>query len=157
MMTIAEMKNNLKKKLLEHCKAVLIKRIEAAKMAMDQAQEAANSEGKSSAGDKYETSRAMGQLDAGMNARQMDEAQRDLAFVSAIDPEMIFDSAQTGSVVETEKFLYFISTGLGNQIVDNQQVIFISPSSPVAKMMEGKKAGESFLMNGQSVKILHVY
>jgi len=150
-------KKALKIKLLAHCKAVLLKRIEAAKNAMDQAQEAANSEGKSSAGDKYETSRAMGQLEAGMNAKQLDEAQRELAFLSAINPDIVFDSVQTGSFVTTEDYFYFISTGLGNLTVENIQVIFLSPASPVAKMMEGKKTGENFSFNGQSIKILDVY
>ena len=149
-------KNALKKKLLDHSKALLMKRIEAAKSAMDQAQEAANSEGKSSAGDKYETSRAMGQMEAGMNARQLDEAQRDLAFLSAINPEMVFDSVQTGCIVKTEEFFYFISIGLGNLTVDNLKVIFLSPASPVAKLMEGKKTGENFSFNGRSIKILDV-
>jgi hypothetical protein len=134
-----------------------MQRIEAAKGAMDQAQEAANGEGKSSAGDKYETSRAMGQLEAGMNARQLDEAQRELAFISGIDAEIIFDTIKTGSIVETEKFLYFISTGLGNLVVDKLNVVFVSPSSPVAKLIEGKKTGDNLSINNQSVKILNVY
>ena len=156
------MNKGLKRILLDHCKTVLMNRIEAAKSAMDQAQEAANSEGKSSAGDKYETSRAMGQMEAGMNARQLDEAQRDLAFISMIDPEMIFDSVQTGSIVETEKLLYFISTGLGNMVLPpdlprgSMNIVFLSPASPVAKSMEGKKSGEGFLFNGQAIKILNV-
>jgi hypothetical protein len=41
--------------------AVLTQRINTAQAAMDRAQEAANSEEKSSSGDKYETGRAMGQ------------------------------------------------------------------------------------------------
>jgi len=152
-----ENKKQFKKSLLDQCKSVLTQRIQAAKNAMDQAQESANSEDKSSAGDKYETSRAMGQLEAGMNARQLDEALRDLAFLNSLDPETIFNSVQTGSIVETEKFLYFMSIGLGTMTVNNFQVVFLSPASPVAKMMEGKKAGESFSFNQNAVKILDVF
>jgi hypothetical protein len=151
------MKNDLKKKLLEHCKAVLTKRIESAKNAMEQSQEAANSEGKSSAGDKYETSRAMGQMDRDMNARQLEEAQRDLAFVNSIRPDVIFNTVQIGSVVVTEKNYFFISIGLGTTSINNQDIVLLSAASPVAKMMEGKKAGESFIQNGQPIKILDVY
>jgi len=148
---------SLKQKLLDHCKVVLANRINVAMHAMNQAQEAANSEGKSSAGDKYETSRAMGQLDRDMNARQLEEAQRDLAFINTIPSEVNFDSAQTVSVLVTEKFSYFISTGLGSVVIENQQFIFLSPSSPVAKVMLGKTSGEIFFFNGQSIKILDVY
>jgi hypothetical protein len=38
---------------------------------MESAQQSANSEEKSSAGDKYETSRAMGHLEKDMHARQL--------------------------------------------------------------------------------------
>jgi hypothetical protein len=151
------MKNDLKKKLLDHCKTVLTKRIESAKKAMEQSQEAANSEGKSSAGDKYETSRAMGQLDRDMNARQLEEAQRDLAFVNSIQADSVFNSVQIGSVAITEKNYFFISIGLGTTTADNKDIILLSAASPVAKMMEGKKAGESFIQNGQSIRIVDVY
>ena len=93
----------LKQRLLQHCKSILEKRITAARSAMEQAQEAANSEGKSSAGDKYETSRAMGQLDRDMNARQMEEAHRDQAFLNSIPEDSVFTSVQVGSVVVTDK------------------------------------------------------
>jgi len=147
----------VKKNLLDYCKSVLMKRIEAAQSAMEESQQAANSEGKSSAGDKYETSRAMGQLDRDMNARQLEEANRDLAFLNTIQAESFFESAQTGSVVTTEKNIFFISLGLGTATIDNQQIVLLSHASPVAKMMEGKKAGENFILNNQPVKIIDVY
>src|SRR5215203_4871428 len=140
-------KKGLKKKLLDHCKAVLEKRIQAAKKAMEESQEAANSEGKSSAGDKYETSRAMGQLDRDMNARQLEEAQRDLAFVNSIHPDAIFNTVQIGSVAVTEKNNFFISIGLGTTSVNNQHFVLLSAASPVAKTLEGKKTGDSFSIN----------
>jgi len=154
---ILEMKKGLKKKLLDHCKADLEKRIEAARKAMVESQEAANSEGKSSAGDKYETSRAMGQLDRDMNARQLEEAQRDLAFVNSIPDDSIFTSVQTGCIVVTEKNSFFISIGLGSVIAGDQNFVLLSAASPVAKSMEGKKAGESFLFNSNTIKIREVW
>ena len=88
----------LKKEILFRCISLVEKRIEAAIHAMHQAQEAANSEGKSSAGDKYETSRAMGQLDRDMNAKQVAEAQRDLAFLNGLLPVMQMDTARPGAL-----------------------------------------------------------
>src|ERR1700736_1647953 len=59
-------------------------RMAAAKEAMEQAQEAANSEEKSSAGDKYETGRAMGHLQKDMHARQLAESVKELATLHAV-------------------------------------------------------------------------
>jgi transcription elongation GreA/GreB family factor len=99
----------------------------------------------------------MGQLDRDMNARQLEEAQRDLAFVNSINPDSIFTSVQTGSIVLTEKNSFFISIGLGSTTADNQNFVLLSAASPVAKMMEGKKAGEEFSFNRTMIKILDVF
>ena len=68
-----------KNKLKEFCQSLIAQRIDAVKININQAQEAANNEEKSSAGDKYETSRAMNQLERDMHSRQMAESIKELA------------------------------------------------------------------------------
>ena len=53
----------MKEKLIEYVKNHLNQRIQNSLSAMQAAQESANGDSKSSAGDKYETTRAMGHLD----------------------------------------------------------------------------------------------
>ena len=53
---------SLKDQILNKCREYVNVRIATAKQAMDNAQQSANEEGKSSAGDKYETGRAMMQM-----------------------------------------------------------------------------------------------
>ena len=60
-------KNNLK----QFCQHTIEQRIAAAKEIIQNVQEAANNEEKSSAGDKYETGRAMGHLQKDMHSRQL--------------------------------------------------------------------------------------
>ena len=74
-------KNEFMKLAIDH----IMQRIGTARHAMENAQAAANEEDKSSVGDKYETSRAMGQIDSEMNARQLEEARRELALLQKID------------------------------------------------------------------------
>ncbi len=62
-------KLQFKEKLKDEAISIVQNRINSAATAMANAQESANSNDKSSAGDKYETSRAMGQLDRDMNAK----------------------------------------------------------------------------------------
>ena len=57
-----------KKQLYDLCQAVVQQRIDTARHAMTAAQESANEEGKSSAGDKYETGRAMAQIERDRHA-----------------------------------------------------------------------------------------
>ncbi len=56
---------------------------------MDRAQEAANSEGKSPAGDKYETGRAMGQLQKEMHGRQLAEYAKEVKALQSIVVDLL--------------------------------------------------------------------
>ena len=64
----------LKQRLVAECKRYVASRIETANQAMINAQKAANEEDKSSVGDKYETGRAMMQIERDKAAQQLDEA-----------------------------------------------------------------------------------
>jgi len=81
----------LKNTLKQYALALIEQRIATAREAIDQAQQAANQEEKSSAGDKYETGRAMGHLQKDMYARQLSENRKELAILHAVK---IADSRQ---------------------------------------------------------------
>jgi hypothetical protein len=78
---------NLKKDLYTLCVNYAKTRIETAKQAIDDAQQSANEETKSSAGDKYETGREMMQQETDRNQAQLNEANKlliALLFVSSL-------------------------------------------------------------------------
>ena len=77
----SQQKINFKVQIKQHCLLVIEQRIKTAQTAMQNAQDSANNENKSTAGDKYETARAMGQLDRDMNAKQLKEAQQEHLFL----------------------------------------------------------------------------
>lgn len=132
-------------------------RIATAKLAIDNAQEAANNEGKSSAGDKYETGRAMGHLEKDMYARQQAENMKELELLQKVNTEIIYTNARTGAYVRCSDHSFFIAVGLGKQQVDGQPVFFLSPYAPLAKLLLHKKAGDSFLFNKKETVILEVF
>lgn len=132
-------------------------RIAMARAAMDSAQEAANSEDKSSAGDKYETGRAMGHLEKDMHARQLAENMKELDKLQKVNTEMICHTAQVGALVQCGGFAFFIAAGLGRQVIADQQVFFLSPDAPIAKILFSKKAGDQFLFNKKETVIQAVY
>src|SRR5580693_2338076 len=74
-------------------------RIAASRAAIDQAQQAANQEEKSSAGDKYETGRAMGHLQKDMHARQLAESMRELASLHAVNADTLYTIAGPGALL----------------------------------------------------------
>jgi hypothetical protein len=136
---------------------LIAERIAMAKSAIDNAQEAANNEDKSSAGDKYETGRAMGHLEKNMYARQQAENIKELARLQEVNTEIIYATAQTGAVVRCAEQSFFIAAGLGKQRIADQTIFFLSPYTPLAQLILQKKAGDRFLFNKTEIVILEVY
>lgn len=136
---------------------LITERIAVLKSAIDNAQEAANGEGKSSAGDKYETARAMGHLEKDMYAHQQAENIRELDNLQKINTDTIYTAAQTGAFIRCSDHSFFIAAGLGKQLIDDQPVFFLSPNAPLAKLLLHKKAGDSFLFNKLNTVILEIY
>ncbi len=149
-------KLNLKKELKAECLRLLEERILTASEAMAAAQESANSEGKSSAGDKYETSRAMGQQDRDMNARQLEQARKDLAFVQSLDAGKKMQTAGLGALIYCREGIFFLVAGLGSVRIGNEQIHIISPAAPMASMLLNKNAGEKISFNGKTFEIIEV-
>lgn len=144
-----------KLKLFEACKDILQTRVNNAEHAMKASQEAANGEEKSSAGDKYETSRAMGHRDRDMYARQMVEANTELNRIGSVNLETS-KLVKTGSLVCTKTAMYFILTGIGKLTYQQNEVMVLSPLSPLARLFIGKKAGETFVFNQLSHEIWNI-
>jgi len=132
-------------------------RIEAARLQADQAQEAANQEEKSSAGDKYETSRAMGHLQKDMHSRQQAENARELATLHQVRVDMIYSTAVAGAFIQCSDINFFIAAGLGKQQLHDQTIIFLSPAAPLAKTLYQRRAGDSFVFNGRTLIIQDIF
>ncbi|KAA2239819.1 hypothetical protein F0L74_26905 [Chitinophaga agrisoli] len=137
--------------------SIIRERIAAAKQAIDNAQEAANSEEKSSAGDKYETGRAMGHLQKDMFAKQQAENTKELEQLLKVNTDIVYTTVQTGAFIRCSGYSFFIAAGLGKQLVDGQPVFFLSPQAPLAGLLFGKKKGGHFLFNKMETEILEVY
>jgi hypothetical protein len=81
---------------------LITERIAMAKSPIVNAQEAANSDGKSSAGDKYETGRAMGHLEKDMYGRQQQENINELGKLHKVNTDIIYTTAQTGTFIRCQ-------------------------------------------------------
>ena len=150
-------KISFKNLLKQHCQSLIEGRIQSAIKGMDNAQEAANNEEKSSAGDKYETSRAMGHLERDLHARQLAENRKELASLNTIDTHILYERIGAGAYFETAAAAFFIAAGLGRQNMAEKWIYFLSPGAPLAKAVEGKSVGDLFLFMGKQTSITSVY
>ena len=112
-----------------------------------------SSETKSSAGDKHETGRAMLQLEmekAGQQLAAVQQMQQTLAKINTLSSSA---NIALGSVIKTSSACYFLSISAG-KLKDKETVYFaISSSSPIGKLLVGKKAEDTFTWNGKEITI----
>jgi transcription elongation GreA/GreB family factor len=148
---------NTKSSLHAACLAYVQLRLDAARAGMQAAQESSNSETKSSAGDKYETGREMAQQERDRHAMQLHEAQKLLADLQKINPELPSDTARLGALVATSLGHFYLSISAGRlTTADGQEFMAVSPVAPIAVALQGRKAGEEMVFNGKKIKIENV-
>jgi transcription elongation GreA/GreB family factor len=126
---------DLKKELHKRCLAIVQQRMADAKQAMDAAQESANQEEKSSAGDKYETGRAMAQITRDQAAHQLDEALKLKNVLDHINPNNSSIKVGLGSLVITDVSRFYISVSVGKLEMQEKEYLVISPQSPIGKLL----------------------
>lgn len=142
-----------KEHLYQLCLSFIEQRIQTAETALTQAREASNDDTKSSAGDKYETSREMMQQDIDRNKRLLIDAEENRKVLETIGQAGSSDSIRGGSLVYTNQGIFYISISAGQLQLDGKTVFAISAASPIGKLMLGKKSKDSFSFNGKNYAI----
>jgi len=145
--------NSLKSKIHQQCIDIINKQIDEIKLALNNAQEGANNETKSSAGDKHETGRAMAQLETEKLSTQLNKNEQLLAHLLKIDTSAQLQKIGMGSLVKTNKGLFYIAIGLGKIKIEEESVFVISIQSPIGKLLLNKKEKETFSFNNTSYSI----
>ncbi|MBN1987134.1 MAG: GreA/GreB family elongation factor [Prolixibacteraceae bacterium] len=149
--------NPLKKLLVEQIQNSLGEKMTAIKQNINSARESRDNETKSSVGDKYETSRAMMQMEVEKNQARLTDVESQLASLVKIDLQKKFKKAEFGSWVETSAGNYFISVAFGKANIQDISVYCISPFSPMGKALLGKRAGEKILFRGEEMIVHAIY
>ena len=150
-------KSKYKHGLKSLCVAMLRERVDTAKEAMQAAQDSANNEDQSSAGDKYEVGRAMSQIDRDLSAGRMEEGIQELLKLESIDADKLYEEVNNGAVVICGDTVYFIATGLGVITYEGGKVIVLSPKAPLSNLLRGKVLGDKVTFNGKSFEITEVF
>ncbi|WP_310393270.1 3-oxoacyl-ACP synthase [Hymenobacter sp.] len=150
------METNIKPHLHAACQAFIAQRIEAARTAMQAAQESSRSETKSSAGDKYETGREMANQERDRNAAHLQQAQQLQAELARISPDAPCDTVRPGALVTTSLGWFYISISAGKLAGERPEVFAVSAVAPVAVALKGLRAGEEAVFNGQVVRVTAV-
>ena len=117
---------------------------------------ASNNETKSSMGDKFETSREMVQQEINTLQIQLNENRNARNSLKQINTNL-HQTIGLGSLVETDKGLFYIAVSLGQIIFNEKKIFVISTESPLGKILFGKKKGEEISLNNMKQTINAVW
>lgn len=147
----------IKKQLFTKCAEYAQKRLDTVKEAIDTLKEAADEETKNVTGDKYETGRAMLQLEMENYSKQLAEARKLKEQMDRITPNSICYSIESGCLAFTDQGTYYVAISVGKITLDGKDYFAVAPSSPIGEKMLSKKAGDEVELNGRKFKITKVY
>ena len=147
---------SIKQQLYARCLAFVHERIATSKEAIHIAQQSANEETKSSAGDKYETGRAMAQLEIEKNTSQLAESLKLKQSLEQIQVDYESETVHVGSLVITSQGNFYIAISAGQFIIDGETYLVISPASPIGQKLMGLHTQEGFTFNKREFLVLQV-
>ncbi|MBL4905322.1 MAG: 3-oxoacyl-ACP synthase [Flavobacteriaceae bacterium] len=147
---------NTKDCLYNKCQEFIADRLHTIQYAISENQKALHSETKSSAGDKHETGRAMLQLEMEKAGQQLSGILQMKETIAKINPSKSSDIAHLGSIIFTSNVNYFIAISAGKIVVDSKEYFAVSPSSPVGKVLLGKRKGALISFNNMDIEIINV-
>jgi transcription elongation GreA/GreB family factor len=144
---------DIKEELHKQCTAYVQKRMDEAEKAFKAAEQASNDDTKSSAGDKYETGRAMMQQEKDRNTTQLNEANKLMVALNRISAKGSSATVDTGSLVITNNGKFYIAISAGVLTLNGENYFAVSPASPIGIKLKGLKVGDGFDLNGKGYKV----
>ena len=115
-----------------------------------------DSDTKSSAGDKHETSRAKIQIEIDQLTKQLDLLNRQKLHLNSIDFSKNNEKATIGSLVKTNNGTYLISIGFGKVIIENEVFYAISSASPIGRLFNNKLKGDKFIFRTINYEVVDI-
>lgn len=148
-----DMAMNKKEKIHQACMDWLNNQLAELKAALASLKETIANEDKSSAGDKFETARAMAQKEMELVGIQLKKSLSDQQLMLSIDPKKKMEYVQLGSLIETDEVHLYIGVAIGRIKVDGKDVFIVSASSPIAQKILGQQKGFAFEMGAKRAEI----
>ena len=138
--------------LLEKARQKLHLQIKEVKDQLSELVAAGTQEGKSSAGDKYETQREMIRQSRDMLDVQLSRIQLMLGQLNKT-PSQVMEMVQEGALMRLSTGYFWVSVSLGKLEHEGIDYQLISKDAPLFLAVSGLKAGESTLFRGRNLKV----
>lgn len=145
-----------KKALFQHLSTGISKKITHLQADIADLQRGIAEDSKSSAGDKFETSREMAQQELTKLSTQLNEQQRLKSLISNQSTDKM-DQIQAGALVQTNKGLFLIGIPIGNSSFEGKHIIGIGLGAPLGQLLLHKKKNDRVSFNNQQFIIEEIY
>ena len=143
----------MREKLLAKCGDYVEERVSRLQSSIKDLEHDLGNETKSSAGDKYETSREMINTEINKLQNQLQSFKKLKEVLAVIENRKASTTVQLGSIVKTSAANYFISIPVGEIMVEEEKFYAIGLNSPIGKLLFGKQEGEKFIFQQKEFSI----
>lgn len=150
------LKIKMKEELYKKCESYLEEKIARISHSILDLEAALTNESKSSAGDKYETSREMINIEIHKLSTQLQQFQQLQVTLEVSKRNTHSEVVKLGSLVEASNAIYFICIPIGEVVLDDKKAYVIGAGSPIAQALIGKSIGDSFNFNAISGTIVSI-
>lgn len=145
-----------KDSIVKEIHASLTQRKQALQTEMVAIQASANNETKSSAGDKYETARAMAQIEIDRLKNNLQVIDNQIIVLEKIKLVTATETASFGALVSTNRGVFLLGVGLGKITTSLGEIYAISLESPLGQQMKGQEMGGSFRLAANDCSIISI-
>lgn len=139
----------LKEQLFRKCTELVQNRIDSLESALESLFQSKLMETKSSARDKFETGRAMMQMEEEKLKTQLHRAREDMEILLTVAQRNAADQVGPGNLVSTTQGQYLIAIGVGKVMVGGERYYCVSAQSPIGEKLCGSGVGDIVDFNGR--------
>lgn len=146
-----------KQGLLEYCAKLFNAKLENYQSDLKVLNDSYGTETKSSAGDKYETTREMIHIEKGKVVNQIEMVKKSLVQLRQLSNQnKEFQQVENGVLFLTKDIGFFLGIAIGEMEYEGRKIYCISSAAPIAKSFLGKKTGDKIFFNQQESEIINV-
>jgi hypothetical protein len=153
---VSFMSESFKVEVVKYSQNLLLAKVNSLRAMLNELREGMAGEGKSTAGDKHDTSIAMAQIECERMERQLAEVFDQLAKVERLSRTASTLTIAEGTLFGTNMGVFFMSVPLGKQNVLNKEVVYLSVNSPLGGAFISKKQGDRIVFNQVSYTIQEI-
>lgn len=135
--------------LIEFIKLELTSKHDALQNELVDMQHEKSNETKSSAGDKYETSREMMQQSENRLNESIAYIQELIRQINQLITLKTFNAVESGALVQTNKGNFFFGISLGKLVFKEEPIFVLSLNAPIGKAFNGKKVNDEVVFQNQ--------